>query len=67
MDEVNKYFPWDMAKKGFDIGETCRECMENYGRPCCDDSDIEDGSECGNLDGLRCDFEKWETAEPTNK
>lgn len=53
--------------EGVDIGEQCRQCIENYGNPCCNDLDPElepgengedenGGSECGMLDEVRSDF-----------
>lgn len=56
-----------MYDEGVDIGEQCRQCIENYGNPCCNDIDPElepgengedenGGSECGMLDEVRSDF-----------
>lgn len=47
--------------EGIDIGDTCRECIENYGSPCCVDTVDEDGTnlygnECGMLDEARSEF-----------
>lgn len=53
--------------EGIDIGETCRECIENYGEPCCVDTVDEDGSdlyggECGELDASRSEFsDLWDS------
>ncbi len=56
-----------LRDEGIDIGDHCRQCIENYGSPCCNDldpdlevnDDGEDengGSECGMLDAVRCSF-----------
>nr|DAL85251.1 MAG TPA: ASCH domain protein [Caudoviricetes sp.] len=47
--------------EGIDIGDTCRDCIENYGSPCCVDTVDEDGTdlyggECGMLDEARSEF-----------
>ena len=59
--------------EGIDIGEQCRQCIENYGYPCCntlnpdlepDEASGEDengGSECGTLDEVRSEFARlWD-------
>lgn len=60
--------------EGIDIGDTCRECIENYGEPCCVDTVDEDGSdlyggECGELDQSRGEFSNlWDsTIKPANR
>jgi hypothetical protein len=67
MDENEKLFPYEIDDEGFDIGETCRDCIENYGVPCCDDSDEEGGSECCMLDDFRYKYKKWQEQQPDNK
>ncbi len=53
--------------EGVDVGDTCRECIENYGVPCCVDTIDEDGSnlyggECGMLDENRGKFsDLWDS------
>ncbi|MEA5151989.1 MAG: hypothetical protein VB039_05245 [Oscillospiraceae bacterium] len=53
--------------EGIDIGDTCRECIDSYGEPCCtgttdDDGSDEYGGECGMLDGARADFARlWDS------
>lgn len=47
---------FELCAEGIDIGESCRECISTYGRPCCIDEDPEYGSECGMLDDVRDDF-----------
>lgn len=41
------------------LNETCRDCLNNYGYPCCDDSDDEGGSECGMLETANEEYETW--------
>ena len=60
--------------EGIDIGDTCRECIENYGEPCCVDTVDEDGSdlyggECGELDQNRGEFsDLWDsTIKPADR
>lgn len=60
--------------EGIDIGDTCRECIENYGEPCCVDTVDEDGSdlyggECGELDQSRGEFsDLWDsTIKPAER
>lgn len=60
--------------EGIDIGDTCRECIENYGEPCCVDTVDEDGSdlyggECGELDQSRGEFsDLWDsTIKPADR
>ena len=51
-EEARKYDACAIQNMGYDVGETCRECIENYGRPCCND-DAEGGTgECCMLDDL---------------
>ena len=45
----------EMINAGYDVGDTCRECIETYGNPCCAD----DESECGLLDENVIGFEEW--------
>ena len=56
-----------VQKEGIDIGDTCRECIENYGRPCC--VDATEGTECIMLDDPRTAFSYlWEsTIIPANR
>lgn len=51
-DEIALLDAREIMDMGYDVGETCRECINNYGRPCCDDSSEEDGSASGMLDDL---------------
>lgn len=55
----------ELQAEGIDIGETCQECIENYGEPCCVDTVDEDGTdepECGVLDEVRDDFARlWDS------
>ena len=51
-DEIATLDAFEIMGMGYEIGETCRECIDHYGRPCCDDSSEEDGSICGMLDDL---------------
>lgn len=55
----------ELQSEGIDIGETCQECIENYGEPCCVDTVDEDGTdepECGVLDEVRDDFARlWDS------
>ena len=60
--------------EGIDIGDTCWECIENYGEPCCVDTVDEDGSdlyggECGELDQSRGEFsDLWDrTIKPADR
>lgn len=62
----------ELQAEGIDIGETCQECIENYGEPCCVDTVDEDGTdepECGVLDEVRDDFARlWDsTIKPTDR
>lgn len=41
-----------LQREGIDIGEQCRECIDTYGSPICNDCE----SECGILDEVRGDF-----------
>lgn len=46
-------------EEGISIGDQCRECIENYGSPCCideNDGDDERECECGLLDDERDEF-----------
>lgn len=61
-----------VREEGVDIGDTCRECIEAYGWPCCVDALDEDGStigECGMLDEARGDFsDLWDsTIKPADR
>ena len=69
-----------LQNEGIDIGDQCRQCIENYGNPCCNDLDPElepdengedknGGSECGMLDEVRSDFAKlWDnTVKPEDR
>lgn len=51
--------------EGIDIGDTCRECINNYGWPCCVEALDDDGStlgECGMLDENRGEFsDLWDS------
>ena len=60
---------FELRAEGIDIGETCRECISAYGRPCCNDEDTDDGSECGMLDDVRDDFARlWDgTIKPADR
>lgn len=66
--------------EGIDIGDYCRQCIESYGNPCCNDLDPElepnengedenGGSECGMLDEVRSDFARlWDsTIKPADR
>lgn len=68
-----------LRDEGIDIGDQCRQCIDNYGCPCCNDLDPElepdengedenDGSECGMLDEVRSDFARlWDrTVKPSD-
>ena len=62
----------ELQAEGIDIGETCQECIENYGEPCCVDTVDEDGTdepECGVLDEVRDDFARlWDsTIKPADR
>lgn len=48
---------FNLRAEGINTPEVCAECVETYGYPCCNDEDAE-GSECGNLDGVRDEFAK---------
>ena len=63
-----------LQNEGINIGDHCRQCIESYGYPCCNDLDPElgfdedtgedkgGGSECGMLDGVRYDFSRlWDS------
>lgn len=56
---------FELQSEGIDIGDTCLECIESYGEPCCVDTVDEDGtgiSECGILDEVRDDFSRlWDS------
>ena len=41
------------------LNDSCKECLSHYGYPCCDDSEIEDGSECGMLETANEEYEQW--------
>jgi len=45
-------YAMELQDLGYDVGEQCREFIDNYGNPCCDDSDEPDGDTCGMLDEL---------------
>jgi len=49
-EEARKFDARDIQEMGYDVGETCRVCLENYGTPCCDGSDGE--GDCHMLDDL---------------
>jgi len=42
----------ELHELGFDIGDYCRKCIEDFGDPVCDDSGEPGGSECGMLEEL---------------
>ena len=65
-----------LQAEGVDIGDHCRQCIENYGGPCCNDLDPDfefdedadiweddnGGSECGMLDVVRYDLSRlWDS------
>ncbi len=59
-------------EEGIDIGDQCRECIENYGSPCCideNDGDDERECECGILDDVRAEFaDLWDsTIKPADR
>lgn len=63
-----------LCAEGMDIGDDCRECIEEYGEPCCVETVDEDGSnmyggECGLLDSIRGEFsELWDnTVKPADR
>lgn len=69
-----------LRDEGVDIGDHCRQCIENYGNPCCNDLDPDlepddngedenGGSECGMLDEVRSDFARlWDnTLKPADR
>ena len=50
----------EFQKEGVEIGETCTECIAQYGHPCCIDPD--GNTECGELDNPRYDFSRlWDS------
>ena len=50
----------EFQKEGVEIGETCTECIAQYGHPCCIDPD--GNTECGELDNPRYEFSRlWDT------
>ncbi len=65
-----------LRDEGVDIGDHCRQCIENYGNPCCNDldpslepddngEDENGGSECGVLDEVRTIFfHLWNSTIP---
>lgn len=58
--------------EGIDIGDQCRECIENYGNPVCideNDGDDEAECECGILDDIRTEFaDLWDsTIKPADR
>jgi len=59
-----------LQDEGIDIGDNCRECIDNYGEPCCRDEVDEDGSTigaCGLLDDNLSCFEKlWDSINKKN-
>lgn len=56
----------EVSKEGVNIGETCRECIEHYGQPCC--VDLDDCTECGELDDSRYAFSKiWDNTITPDK
>lgn len=56
----------ELQKEGVEIGETCTECIAQYGHPCCIDPD--GNTECGELDNPRYEFSRlWDsTIKPAN-
>ncbi|MEG0273244.1 MAG: hypothetical protein RR622_08445 [Hydrogenoanaerobacterium sp.] len=51
-----------ISAEGVDIGEHCRQCIKNYGYPCCSDVDEDNGTECGLLDDIRSNFaDLWDS------
>lgn len=68
-----------LLAEGIDIGDHCRQCINAYGNPCCNDLDPElepdesgedenGGSECGVLDGVRSDFARlWDSCIPRKR
>ena len=58
-----------LQEEGMDIGDDCRECIGNYGRPCCVDVDDGEVDECGILDEVRGDFSGlWDsTIKPADR
>lgn len=40
------------------LNEICKECLENCGLPCCDDSN-KGGSECGLLEIANEEYNAW--------
>lgn len=58
--------------EGIDIGDQCRECIDNYGNPVCideNDGDDEEECECGILDDIRAEFsDLWDsTIKPIDR
>ena len=70
VEQLQEGFSGDTAifalrAEGIDIGEHCRTCIDNYGRPCCNDEDTDGGSECGMLDDVLTKFvQLWDSTIP---
>lgn len=47
-DEAKKYNACQIQDMGYDVGEACRNCINDYGVPACADTD----GDCGMLDDL---------------
>lgn len=52
---------FELQSEGIDIGDDCRQCINNYGEPCCID-EYNNEDECGILDEVRSKFsELWDS------
>jgi len=49
------------------LNEICRRCLEDYGRPCCDDSSEEGGTVCGMLEDANEEYESWLAGKKRSK
>lgn len=53
---------FELRAEGVSLSEECRDCINTYGSPCCNDDADEGGSECGMLDDVRGDFaDLWDS------
>lgn len=51
-EEAKKHDAYAIQNMGYDVGDTCRLCLDHYGRPCCNDEEDGGTGECCMLDDL---------------
>jgi hypothetical protein len=51
-EQACKYDAYAIKEMGYDVGETCEQCIDFYGRPRCHAVPEDEMEECCNLDDL---------------